>query len=242
MTRSGRPGGSADIDPLTPPVRRGGRGAPELLVAQQLGEEAHVGLGGGDRPVTEQLLHDVDGHPGLGQPAADGVAHPRADRAGQLPGLPSLEAVGGETPQQAAGAWVSTGIFDVLGIGPASGRRFEPADMEPGAAPVIILGGILTGVFTATEAGTVAAAPLVRELARRTGLQSYSFHPGYVATGFGADSAFIKLSYLMRSGGFGVPVEQGAEMHHGQDPAGRLRRDPALPPPAAGDRRGPRLP
>jgi len=50
-----------------------------------------------------------------------------------------------------------------------------------------------------------------RELARRTGLQSYSFHPGYVATGFGADSAFIKLSYLVRSGGFGVPVEQGAE-------------------------------
>jgi len=50
-----------------------------------------------------------------------------------------------------------------------------------------------------------------RELARRTGLQSYSFHPGYVSTGFGADSAFIKLSYLLRSGGFGVPVEQGAE-------------------------------
>ena len=50
-----------------------------------------------------------------------------------------------------------------------------------------------------------------RELARRTGLQACSFHPGYVSTGFGADSAFIKMSYLVRSGGFGIPVEQGAE-------------------------------
>lgn len=46
---------------------------------------------------------------------------------------------GGETPQQLTGAWVSAEIFDVLGIGPARGRRFEPADMLPGAPPVVVL-------------------------------------------------------------------------------------------------------
>jgi NAD(P)-dependent dehydrogenase (short-subunit alcohol dehydrogenase family) len=51
----------------------------------------------------------------------------------------------------------------------------------------------------------------IRELAARTGLEAYSFHPGYVATGFGADSAFIKLSYRLRPGGLGISVEQGAE-------------------------------
>jgi len=50
-----------------------------------------------------------------------------------------------------------------------------------------------------------------RELARRTGLDAFSFHPGYVATGFGADSAFIKLSYRIKPGGLGISVEQGAE-------------------------------
>ena len=51
----------------------------------------------------------------------------------------------------------------------------------------------------------------MRELARRTGLDAFSFHPGYVATGFGADSAFIKLSYRIRPGGLGISVDQGAE-------------------------------
>jgi len=46
---------------------------------------------------------------------------------------------GGEVPQQITGAWVSADIFDVLGIAPARGRRFEAADMQPGAPRVIIL-------------------------------------------------------------------------------------------------------
>ena len=50
----------------------------------------------------------------------------------------------------------------------------------------------------------------MRELARRSGLAAYSFHPGYVATGFGANSAFIRLSHAIRPGGFGVPVAVGA--------------------------------
>ena len=43
-------------------------------------------------------------------------------------------------PQQVEGAWVSEDMFDVLGISVARGRRFAAADMQPGAAPTIILG------------------------------------------------------------------------------------------------------
>lgn len=49
----------------------------------------------------------------------------------------------------------------------------------------------------------------VRELARR-GMEAYSFHPGYVSTGFGADNAFIKFSLRVRPGGFGIPAREGA--------------------------------
>ncbi len=48
--------------------------------------------------------------------------------------------IGGEQPQQMLGAWVSEDMFDVLGVYPVRGRKFEPADMQPGAAPTIILG------------------------------------------------------------------------------------------------------
>jgi putative ABC transport system permease protein len=48
--------------------------------------------------------------------------------------------IGGDVPQQVLGAWVSEDMFDVLGVYPARGRRFEAADMQSGAAPTIILG------------------------------------------------------------------------------------------------------
>ena len=48
--------------------------------------------------------------------------------------------IGGTVPQQVNGAWVSTDMFDVLGIAPARGRRFTEEDMQPGAPPTIILG------------------------------------------------------------------------------------------------------
>jgi NAD(P)-dependent dehydrogenase (short-subunit alcohol dehydrogenase family) len=51
----------------------------------------------------------------------------------------------------------------------------------------------------------------IRELARRTPLTAYSFHPGYVSTSFGADDRLLKLSQLVRPGGFGISAEQGAE-------------------------------
>lgn len=50
--------------------------------------------------------------------------------------------IGGDIPQQVLGAWVSEDMFDVLGIAPVRGRRFQAADMRPGAAPTIILGHV----------------------------------------------------------------------------------------------------
>jgi len=49
-----------------------------------------------------------------------------------------------------------------------------------------------------------------RELAKRTTLESYSFHPGYVNTGFGADSPLMRFSQKLRPGGFGITAAQGA--------------------------------
>jgi NAD(P)-dependent dehydrogenase (short-subunit alcohol dehydrogenase family) len=48
------------------------------------------------------------------------------------------------------------------------------------------------------------------ELARRTGLEAYSFHPGYVSTGFGADTALIRLANAVSAGRIGLRPEQGA--------------------------------
>ena len=62
----------------------------------------------------------------------------------------------------------------------------------------------------------------MRELAKRSTLEAYSVHPGYVATGFGTDSPLIRLSALMKSGGFGIPVAEGAL------PLIRLVSDPAV--------------
>jgi NAD(P)-dependent dehydrogenase (short-subunit alcohol dehydrogenase family) len=50
----------------------------------------------------------------------------------------------------------------------------------------------------------------IRELAVRSGLESYSFHPGFVATQFGRGSGLIRFSETLKPGGFGIPVEVGA--------------------------------
>jgi NAD(P)-dependent dehydrogenase (short-subunit alcohol dehydrogenase family) len=63
----------------------------------------------------------------------------------------------------------------------------------------------------------------IRELARRTSLEAYSVHPGYVATQFGSDSRLIRISTVLRSGGFGIPAEEGAL------PLIRLASDPSVP-------------
>jgi NAD(P)-dependent dehydrogenase (short-subunit alcohol dehydrogenase family) len=48
------------------------------------------------------------------------------------------------------------------------------------------------------------------ELAARTGLEAYSFHPGYVSTGFGADTTLIRLANAVSAGRIGLRPEQGA--------------------------------
>jgi NAD(P)-dependent dehydrogenase (short-subunit alcohol dehydrogenase family) len=52
----------------------------------------------------------------------------------------------------------------------------------------------------------------IRELARRTadtGVQAFSFHPGFVATGFGANSALLKFGQFISRGNLGMSPEQG---------------------------------
>ena len=61
--------------------------------------------------------------------------------------------IGGEVPQQVTGAWVSEDMFDVLGVYPARGRRFDANDTRPGGAPTIILGHDFAAArFPATDA------------------------------------------------------------------------------------------
>ena len=48
------------------------------------------------------------------------------------------------------------------------------------------------------------------ELARRTDLDAYSFHPGYVSTRFGAETAIIRFANAISGGRIGLRPEQGA--------------------------------
>ncbi|MEA9985213.1 SDR family NAD(P)-dependent oxidoreductase [Subtercola sp. RTI3] len=51
------------------------------------------------------------------------------------------------------------------------------------------------------------------ELARRTagsGIEAYSFHPGFVATSFGADTALLKFANTVGGGRLGLSPEAGA--------------------------------
>ncbi|AND15989.1 short-chain dehydrogenase [Rathayibacter tritici] len=53
----------------------------------------------------------------------------------------------------------------------------------------------------------------IRELAERlltTSVDAYSFHPGVVSTGFGADSTMMKLMTSLSVGSFGISAEAGA--------------------------------
>lgn len=50
----------------------------------------------------------------------------------------------------------------------------------------------------------------IRELAKRTGLEAFSFHPGFVATGFGADSGLMRLTSLLSRGHYGITASAGA--------------------------------
>jgi NAD(P)-dependent dehydrogenase (short-subunit alcohol dehydrogenase family) len=54
----------------------------------------------------------------------------------------------------------------------------------------------------------------IRELARRTagtGVTAYSFHPGYVASNFGANIPIMNFAQFISAGNLGLSPEQGAE-------------------------------
>ncbi len=60
--------------------------------------------------------------------------------------------------------------------------------------------------------GTSKIATIVfgQELAVRTGLSAYSFHPGYVATNFGNESALVRFGNAVSGGRLAISPEEGA--------------------------------
>jgi NAD(P)-dependent dehydrogenase (short-subunit alcohol dehydrogenase family) len=68
----------------------------------------------------------------------------------------------------------------------------------------------------------------IRELVKRTSLEAYSVHPGFVSTEFGDTNRLLAFSKKLRPGGFGIPAAEGAA------PLIRLVTDPAVPGPNGG--------
>ncbi|MEF2978243.1 SDR family NAD(P)-dependent oxidoreductase [Subtercola sp. YIM 133946] len=69
------------------------------------------------------------------------------------------------------------------------------------------------GGWPAYGAAKLANILFIQELARRTagtGLEAYSFHPGFVASSFGADTWPLKLSNAIGQGHIGLSPEAGA--------------------------------
>lgn len=69
------------------------------------------------------------------------------------------------------------------------------------------------GGWPAYAAAKAANILFTRELARRTqgtGISAYSFHPGFVATGFGADSPLLRLAGVLGFSRFSLTPDAGA--------------------------------
>ena len=65
------------------------------------------------------------------------------------------------------------------------------------------------GGWQAYGTSKIATILFTRSLAER-GIDAYSFHPGYVATSFGADSGLIKFANTISGNRLGISAEQGA--------------------------------
>jgi NAD(P)-dependent dehydrogenase (short-subunit alcohol dehydrogenase family) len=65
------------------------------------------------------------------------------------------------------------------------------------------------GGWQAYGTSKIATILFTQSLAER-GYEAYSFHPGYVATSFGADSPLVKFANLISRGSLGISPEQGA--------------------------------
>ena len=65
------------------------------------------------------------------------------------------------------------------------------------------------GGWQAYGTSKIATILFTQSLAER-GVEAYAFHPGYVATSFGADSGLIKFANLVSGNRLGISPEQGA--------------------------------
>jgi NAD(P)-dependent dehydrogenase (short-subunit alcohol dehydrogenase family) len=65
------------------------------------------------------------------------------------------------------------------------------------------------GGWRAYGTSKIATIVFTRSLAAR-GLEAYSFHPGYVATSFGADSRLVRIGNRVTQGRIAIPVHEGA--------------------------------
>jgi len=65
------------------------------------------------------------------------------------------------------------------------------------------------GGFPAYGTSKIATIVFTRSLAER-GVDAYSFHPGYVATGFGKDSAGVRFGNRITGGRLMIPASEGA--------------------------------
>lgn len=69
------------------------------------------------------------------------------------------------------------------------------------------------GGWPAYGTSKLATILFIRELAERllpTGVDAYSFHPGFVATNFGAESRAMQLTAALTGGSYGITAEAGA--------------------------------
>lgn len=65
------------------------------------------------------------------------------------------------------------------------------------------------GGWRAYGTSKIETIMFARSLAVR-GIDAYSFHPGYVATSFGAESPLVRFGNLVTGGRIAIPIEEGA--------------------------------
>ena len=65
------------------------------------------------------------------------------------------------------------------------------------------------GGWKAYGTSKIATILFTQSLATR-GLEAYSFHPGFVATGFGSASPLMKIGKFVSGGRMGISAEEGA--------------------------------
>lgn len=66
------------------------------------------------------------------------------------------------------------------------------------------------GGWRAYGSAKLAAVLLTRQWTQRTGVPAYSYHPGFVATRFGADSTSMRILGMATGGDYGLSPEAGA--------------------------------